>query len=98
MVQLRRERSGYSVVIFPDDTTRWTYPTRYVRAVRADDQGRFSVRGLPANERYYAVAVDYLEDGEEQDPQFLERLRARAMTFSLGEGEQRSVVLDPITR
>ncbi len=33
-----------------------------------------------------------LEEGEEQDPQFLERLRAQAMTFSLREGEQRSVV------
>jgi predicted outer membrane repeat protein len=98
MVQLRRERSSYSVVVFPDDSARWTYPTRYVRAVRADEQGRFSIPGLPANERYYAVAVDYLEDGEEQDPQFLERLRSQAMTFSLGEGEQRSVVLDPITR
>lgn len=98
MVQLRRERSRYSVVVFPDDSARWTYPTRYVRAARADDQGRFSIPGLPANERYYAVAVDYLEDGEEQDPQFLERLRAQAMTFSLGEGEQRSVVLDPIAR
>ncbi len=98
MVQSRRERSSYSVVVFPDDSARWTYPTRYVRVVRADDQGRFSIRGLPANGRYYAVAVDYLEDGEEQDPQFLERLRSRAMTFSLGEGEQRSVVLDPITR
>ena len=98
MVQLRRERSRYSVVVFPDDSARWTFPTRYVRAARADDQGRFSIPGLPANERYYAVAVDYLEDGEEQDPQFLERLRAQAMTFSLGEGEQRSVVLDPIAR
>jgi hypothetical protein len=98
MVQSRRERSRYSVVVFPDDSARWTYPTRYVRAARADDQGRFSIPGLPANERYYAVAVDYLEEGEEQDPQFLERLRGQAMTFSLGEGEQRSVVLDPITR
>jgi hypothetical protein len=98
MVQSRRDRAGYSVVVFPDDAARWTYPSRYVRTVRADERGRFSVVGLPANERYYAVAVDYLEEGEEQDAQFLERLRAHAMTFSLGEGEQRSVVLDPITR
>jgi hypothetical protein len=98
MVQSRRDRAGYSVVVFPDDAARWSYPTRYVRAVRADERGRFSVAGLPANERYYAVAVDYLEEGEEQDAQFLERLRAQAVTFSLSEGEQRSVVLDPITR
>jgi hypothetical protein len=97
-VQPRRERAGYSVVVFPDDSTRWAYPSRYVRTARVDDSGRFSIGGLPANERYYAVAVDYLEEGEEQDPQILERLRSRAMTFTLGEAEQRSVVLDPVSR
>jgi hypothetical protein len=98
IVQARRDPASYSVVVFPDDDSRWTYPSRYVRAVRADERGRFYVSGLPPDQRYYAVAVDYLEDGEEQDPQLLERLRAQAMTFSLGEGEQRSVYLDPVTR
>ncbi len=97
-VQPRRDRAGYSVVVFPDDSARWAYPSRYVRAAQVDDSGRFSIAGLPANERYYAVAVDYLEEGEEQDSQLLERLRARAMTFSLREAEQRSVVLDPVSR
>ena len=41
------------------------------------DSGRFSDCRFAADERYYAVAVDYLEDGEEQDTQVLERL-ARA--------------------
>jgi Carboxypeptidase regulatory-like domain len=98
VVQSRRERASYSVVVFPDDAARWAYPSRYVRATRADDRGSFSIVGLPANERYFAVAVDYLEEGEEQDTQFLERLRTQAMTFSLNEGERQSVVLDPITR
>ena len=98
MVQSSRDKSNYSVVVFPDDATRWTYPTRYVRVSRADERGRFFIAGLPSNERYFAVAVDYLEEGEEQDVQFLERLQSQAMTFSLGDGEQRSVVLDPITR
>jgi hypothetical protein len=98
VVQASRAPSNYSVVVFPDDAMRWTYPTRYVRTVRPDERGRFRIAGLPPGERYYAVAVDYLEDGEEQDVQFLERLRARAMTFSLGDGEQRSVMLEPITR
>jgi hypothetical protein len=69
-----------------------------VRTARVDDSGRFSIAGLPANERYYAVAVDHLEEGEEQDTQVLEGLRARATTFSLGEGERRSVALDPVAR
>ena len=98
VVQASRAPSNYSVVVFPDDAVRWTYPTRYVRTVRPDDRGRFRIAGLPPGERYYAVAVDYLEDGEEQDVQFLEQLRARAMTVSLGDGEQRSVMLEPITR
>jgi hypothetical protein len=98
MVQPRRDRASYSVVVFPDDAARWTYPSRYVRTARVDDSGRFSIAGLRANERYYVVAVDYLEEGEEQDTQVLERLRARATTFSLSAGERRSVVLDPVAR
>ena len=98
VVQASRAPSNYSVVVFPDDAMRWTYPTRYVRTVRPDDRGRFRIAGLPPGERYYAMAVDYLEDGEEQDVQFLEQLRARAMTVSLGDGEQRSIMLEPITR
>jgi len=85
-------------VVFPDDVARWSYPSRYVRTARANERGHFRISGLPPNERYFAVAVDFLEEGEEQDPQFLERLRSQAMTFSLREGEQRSVYLDPVTQ
>jgi hypothetical protein len=95
MVQPVRDRSSYSVVVFPDDAARWTYPTRYVRVARADEQGRFSIAGLPANERYFVIAVESLEEGEEQDAQVLERLKPRATTFSLADGEQRSIALDP---
>ena len=97
VVQARRDAANYSVVVFPDDVTRWNYPSRYVRSARASDRGQFRISGLPPNERYFAVAVDFLEEGEEQDPQFLERLRSQAVTFSLRDGEQRSIYLDPIT-
>jgi hypothetical protein len=98
IVQARRDPARHIVVAFPNDESRWAYPSRYVRAARADERGRFRIAGLPPNERYYAVAVDYLEDGEEHDPQLLERLRAHATTFSLGDGEQRTVYLDPVER
>jgi hypothetical protein len=98
MVQPRRDRSSYSVVVFPDDAARWTYPTRYVRVARVDDAGRFRISGLPPDQRYFVLAVDDLEEGEEQDAQVLERLSARATTFSLADGEHRSVVLDPVAR
>ena len=98
IVQTRGNSANYSVVVFPDDTNRWSYPSRYIKTARANERGQFRISGLPPNERYSAVAVDFLEEGEEQDPQFLERLRSRAMTFSLREGEQRSVYLDAITQ
>jgi len=98
IVQARRDPAGHIVVVFPASESRWPYPSRYVRTARTDDRGRFRIAGLPPDERYYAVAVDYLEDGEEHDLQLLERLRARATTFSLGDGEQRAVYLEPIER
>ena len=98
VVQSRRNAADYSVVVFPDDVNRWNYPSRYVRSARANEKGQFRISGLPPDERYFAVAVDFLEEGEEQDPQFLERLRSQATTFSLREGEQRSIYLDPITQ
>ena len=83
----------YSVVIFPEDDTKWTFPSRYVRAARPDQQGTFRVRGLPPNGRYLAVAVDYLEDGEASDPAVLEQLATSGTRFSLGAGETRALDL-----
>jgi hypothetical protein len=93
-VQSNREVRDHNVVVFADDATKWTVPSRFVRTTRADADGRFQIRGLPPGERYLAAAVDYLEDGEEQDRQLLERLRGRATSVTLADGEQRSIQLD----
>ena len=98
VVQSRRDTADSSIVVFPDDRAKWTYPSRYVRITRASDGGRFRITGLPANERYFAVALDYLEDGEEQDAEWLDRLRGSATSFLLRESEQRSIDLDLIAR
>lgn len=92
------ERAHHTVVVFPDDAKKWTYPSRYVRSARTDEQGAFRISGLPADERYLAVAVDFLEDGEWTDPEFLERARTGATTFSLSEGERRAVDLRLVRR
>ena len=86
------------VVVFADDPTKWAYPSRYVGVTRADENGRFSITGLPGGERYLAMAVDYLEDVEATDPEFLERLRARATSFSLTDGGRTMVDLRLISR
>ena len=37
-----------TVVLFVDDPARWTFPTRFVRVARLDENGGFVVRDLPA--------------------------------------------------
>jgi hypothetical protein len=81
-----------TVVIFADDPQKWGPLTRFVRVARPDQEGRFSVRGLPAA-RYRVVAVDYIEPGEEGNPETLERLRPAATAVTLGDGESRTVDL-----
>jgi hypothetical protein len=97
-VQSDRNRRDHNVIVFADDAAKWAAPSRFVRATRADADGRFQVRGLPPGERYLVAALDYLEAGEEQDRQLLERLRSRAQSVSLGDGEQRSIQLELMGR
>src|SRR5690606_25505097 len=88
----------YSVVIFPDDERQRVFPSRHVRAVRPDQEGQFRVRGLPAGERYRAVGLDYLEEGEATDAGLLAQLRPRGTPFTLAPGETRSIQLPLIER
>jgi hypothetical protein len=89
MVLSNRSTRGAGIVLFPDDRSKWTPTSRYVRTARADEKGQFTLRGLPGNERYLAVALDYLETGEQLDPDFLNRLRPLATSVTLAEGEQK---------
>ena len=86
-----------SVVIFADDEERWTFP-RFVRTTRGNEQGNFTVRGLPPGVGYLAAAISYLEEGEAEDPEFLAGLRERATSVSLREGETKTIELRLIER
>jgi len=88
----------YTVVVFPDDPMKWTFPSRFVKTARADQQGQFRIRALPPENRYLAVAVDYLEDGEGTDPQFLEQIKDRATRFTMADGEAKSLDLKIVNR
>jgi len=88
----------YTVVVFPDDPAKWTFPSRFVKTGRADQQGQFRIKALPADDRYLAVAVDYLEDGEGGDPQFLDQIKNRATRFSLTDGESKALDLKLVNR
>jgi hypothetical protein len=88
----------YTVVVFTDDEAKWAFPSRFVKTARADQQGQFRIRALPPDDRYLAVAVDYLEDGEGTDPQFLEQIKDRATKFSLTDGESKALDLKIVNR
>ena len=82
----------YSVVVFARDSARWTPGSRYFGSGRPDQEGRFKVRNLPAGD-YYAIALDYVEQGAGTDPGFLEKIRDRATPFSMTDGGVRSLDL-----
>lgn len=82
----------YVVVVFAEDNVHWVPQTRFIRTGRPDQDGRFTIRGLPP-ERYLAVAVEYLEPGEETNPETLEQLKSMATSLSLAEGETRTAEL-----
>jgi hypothetical protein len=88
----------FTVVVFPDDETRWTAPSRYVRSARGDQQGLFKVRALPPHDRYLAVAVDYIEQGEETDAELLASLKGQATAFRLRPGDTTTVGLKLVQR
>ena len=76
----------YTVVIFSEDEQHWQLPlSRWVTGTRPNQEGRFQVKSLPAG-AYYAIAVDYIEQGAWGDPELLERFKARARRFTLAEG------------
>ena len=82
---------AHSVVVFPQDAGKWEFASRYIRTARVDADGGFRILGLPPGGPYLAVAVDYLEEGEGDDPDFLSSVSGRATVLSLAEGERRTM-------
>ena len=85
--------SNYAVIVFPDDSARWGFGSRFVSVGQPGQDGRYRITKLPAGFEYLAVAIDYLEEGREQDPDFLSSLRATAKRISISEGQAQTVDL-----
>ena len=81
----------YVLVVFPDDPKLWSGQSRHVRTARPNQDGNFNIKGLPPA-RYYAIAIESLETGTQNDPALLEHLRPRAKAFTLAEDQ--SLTLD----
>ena len=82
----------YTVLIFADDPARWTPLSRYRTITRPDQNGEFKAEKLPPG-NYLAIALDYLDESDASDPEFLGRVRDHATRFSLGDGETKALAL-----
>jgi hypothetical protein len=83
-------------VIFHRDPERWADESRYIRAARPDAQGQFEIRALPPGD-YLAAAVGYVEEGEWNDPAYLESIRRYAQPLTVTEGATASLSLKLVT-
>ena len=88
----KQQPADGTVVIFPEDTSRWREDSRTVRVARPDQHGEFSIKGLPPG-KYLIAAVDYVQEGQWFDPEFLAELRPRAERLSLAEAETKRIDL-----
>jgi len=83
----------YTVVMFAEDQQKWALPqNRWMASARPDQDGRYRVTNLPPG-HYYAIAVDYVAQGEWQDPEWLARAAKKATAFTLDEGANKTLDL-----
>jgi hypothetical protein len=91
-----RDASGVpaegTVLLFPEDSVKWTEDSRLVRSTRPDQGGTFELRNLIPG-LYLVTALDYIREGEWADPDVLEKLRSGATRVRVDETAAQPVAL-----
>ena len=85
-----------TVIVFASNSERWVEESRFVKATRPDQQGQWQIKGLPPGD-YLAVAVESVEDGQWNEPDYLESIRRYGQKLSLAEAGAQSVTLKLVT-
>lgn len=88
--------SDYVAVLFPQDRRKWLPNSHIVDAATPDARGEFRFTEITPGD-YYLIAIDRLENLQEEDPAILERLEPLATRFSLGDAENKIVPLKVTT-
>lgn len=81
-----------TVIVFAEDRARWSLSSRFIKAARPDNAGRFSAGGLPPG-TYRAIARDAVVAGQWEDAEFLSGLVKDAVRLELAEGASETVKL-----
>ena len=81
-----------AVLVFPSDAKKMKFQQRYIRTARPGQDGRVTIGGLPPGD-YNIIALEHYAPGPPPDAEFLERQRPRATSFTLLEGEPRTIDL-----
>jgi hypothetical protein len=90
---------GATVLWFTTDKSHWTnngISSRKLRSMRANEDGTFKVRGIPAGE-YYLAALPDEEAANWQNPALLEAISRRASRVNIADGEKRTQNITTIT-
>jgi hypothetical protein len=84
-------RATSSVIVFSQDREKWFERSRFIKVVRASQDGSFRASSLPPGD-YYVAATDITgESVEATTPEVLERLVLRAAQVTIDEGAERRV-------
>jgi hypothetical protein len=82
---------GGTAIVFADEATRWSYPSRFVRLAAVQPNGTFRVAGLPMGR--YLVAAARSVDRFWDAPESLGRLRASASPITLAPSVPGTITL-----
>jgi protocatechuate 3,4-dioxygenase beta subunit len=85
-----------TILLFAADAAKWFEGSPHVRAVRPDQQGRYRIGNLLPGE-YLAVALDYVEQGIWNDPEYLESIRRYAQRVTLTDAVAQAISLTLVT-
>jgi hypothetical protein len=83
-----------TVILFAEDPSRWTFPSRYFGQVRPDPKGWFQLGPPPGD--YLVLALPNAQAANWQDPEFLKEHAGLATRVTVVEGSTANVTLKVI--
>ena len=84
-----RSTSDYFIVVFSTNKADWIPRSRRVAQTRPGNDGRYTVRNLPAGE-YWIAALTDLQAADLFEPAFIEGLVNGAVRLTIGDGERKT--------